>query len=76
MDKRTSTLSLFDYTDCRRNAAGVVSVMAILSTVHCGSLNQVAGGSSSETVIGRVVNTGGSPACSTLVTLSLKILTR
>ncbi|MBN2037013.1 MAG: DUF2341 domain-containing protein [Chitinispirillaceae bacterium] len=42
---------------------------AVLLTLHCVSLNQVSGGSSSETVIGRVANDDGSPACSTIVTL-------
>jgi hypothetical protein len=45
------------------------SAMAALLLLRCVSLNQVAGGSSSETVIGKVANEDGTPACSTIVTL-------
>jgi hypothetical protein len=40
------------------------SAMAALLLLRCVSLNQVAGGSSSETVIGKVANEDGTPACS------------
>ena len=46
------------------------SAMAALLLPRCVSLNQVAGGSSSETVIGKVANADGTPACSTIVTLN------
>jgi hypothetical protein len=45
------------------------SAVAALLLLRCVSLNQVAGGSSSETVIGKVANEDGTPACSTIVTL-------
>jgi hypothetical protein len=45
------------------------SAMAALLLPRCVSLNPMAGGSSSETVIGKVANADGTPACSTIVTL-------
>jgi hypothetical protein len=45
------------------------TAMATFLLLRCITLNQVAGGSSSETVVGKVSNADGSPACSTIVTL-------
>ncbi|MBN1130893.1 MAG: DUF2341 domain-containing protein [Chitinispirillaceae bacterium] len=52
----------------------IVTTLLLAATVgillvRCGSLDMVAGGSSSETVIGRVADEAGVPACSVLVTL-------
>lgn len=45
-----------------------VSILFLFSAIQCNTLLSE-GGSSSETVIGKVVNPDGSPACSTVVTL-------
>lgn len=55
----------------RNMMRGVIglSVLTLFLTLRCVMFNPVAGGSSSETVVGKVVNADGSPACSTIVTL-------
>lgn len=55
----------------RNPVRGIIgsSVLALFLTLRCVMFNPVAGGSSSETVVGMVVNADGSPACSTIVTL-------
>jgi hypothetical protein len=52
-----------------RNIERGIAGLSILFALRCVTLNQVAGGSSSETVIGKVANADGTPACSTIVTL-------
>ena len=37
--------------------------------LHCSAPEQIVGGNSSETVIGKINNANGTPACSTIVTL-------
>jgi hypothetical protein len=44
-------------------------IFAIFLILQCSTPNQISGGSSSETVIGKIVNADGSPACSTIVNL-------
>jgi hypothetical protein len=46
-----------------------ISTLAFCSTLRCAAPVQSTGGSSSETIIGKVVNGDGSPARSTVVTL-------
>jgi hypothetical protein len=46
-----------------------VSAVSLLLAIRCMTLNQAGSGSSSETVIGKVLHEDGTPACSTIVTL-------
>lgn len=51
-----------------KNISLVVFLMSLVS-LDCSSNNNLVNGSSSETVIGKIINNDGSPACSTVVTL-------
>lgn len=52
----------------RKNTSIVVILLSLIS-LGCNSNNNFVNGSSSETVIGKIINNDGSSACSTVVTL-------
>ena len=43
--------------------------IVLLQIIHCSTPEQITGGNSSETVIGKISNADGSPACSTVVSM-------